>query len=510
MTNQMKRLLALAVAVLLTIACLSGCSGTKDDVPGTTTTIADSIVGTTEADGTTTTAQGGVEKTTTTKKSGATIASGNDVGNAGDNIDSGNALGGSSNVAMPTRELKNKTVTIFSWRNQTDSSLMTGTKPDIPAIYKSVGLNVKTILTTHSTYNDDLAARVAAGGDQVPDLMEPNQNKFYPSAISSNLVQPIDNYFDFKSDLWKDYKSVAEQYQINGKTYFAVEYFWLSTMIYYNPKMFADAGLKTPREYWEEDNWTMDTLQYLADKLVVKNPAGDVTRLGYALFDPTAITGVELVQYSRTNGYKLNITNSKYSKLMGYLYEMGRAGTKSAGFSNATQFLAGKVAMLETPTWAHTQELDAMRKKGELEWIILPRLDSSSKHYYNVTWQPTFGIVTGAPNPDGAAYVIELRRWAFLNYPWVESIPFSGTAYTKKFGEKKTGVNLETEAEASYTKKMLSKGYDVMIPNPSYGWIGSSQFPGITQVVTNGNKWSTVVKNQSPVLEAALKTYRFS
>ena len=106
--------------------------------------------------------------------------------------------------------------------------------------------------------------------------------------------------------------------------------------------------------------------------------------------------------------------------------------------------------------------------------------------------------------------MIELRRGAFLNYPWVESIPFSGTAYTKKFGEKKTGVNLETEAEASYTKKMLSKGYDVMIPNPSYGWIGSSQFPGITQVVTNGNKWSTVVKNQTPILEAVLKTYRFS
>ena len=38
--------------------------------------------------------------------------------NAGNSIDAGVAVGGSSNIAMPKANLKNKTVTVFSWRDQ--------------------------------------------------------------------------------------------------------------------------------------------------------------------------------------------------------------------------------------------------------------------------------------------------------------------------------------------------------------------------------------------------------
>ena len=392
-----------------------------------------------------------------------------------------------------------------------DSALTAGgSKPDMPKVYKDVGLTVKTVITTHDTYWDHLSSLIASG--QSPDLMEPDNTNFYPRSISSNLVAPIDDYFDFDSDVWKDFKGLTEQYQINGKTYFSVEYLQMNEFLYYNPKLFQSKGLKTPLQYWREDDWTMSTLQELADELVEKN--GDkVTRIGFVPGNIGSITGVELVEYSRTTGYKLNISNSKYARLMSYMEEMGVNGTQSAGFDAPQKVATGEVAMAMTATWAHTNELNDARLKGELEWCILPKLDKNSEYYYNVTLQPTFGLVKGAKNPEGAAYLIELRKWAYLNYPWVQSMPFSGTAYTQKYGEKKAGdegVVLMTDAETAYTKELLSQGYDVIAANIWGGWMGSNQFPGITEVVSNGNKWSTVVANQKPVLEAVLKTYKFS
>lgn len=168
------------------------------------------------------------------------------------------------------------------------------------------------------------------------------------------------------------------------------------------------------------------------------------------------------------SGYKLNITNSKYTKLMSYMYEMGVAGTKSASCDLAPKLVGtGEVAMTMTAAWAHTNELNDARLKGNIEWCILPKLDKNSNYNYNVTLQPTFGLVRGAQNPEGAAYLIELRKWVYLNYSWVESMPFTGTAYTDKYGTKtaEDGAVLMTPEETEYTKKLLSQGYNVIPSN---------------------------------------------
>ena len=537
----------LVVAVVMVLTVVAGCgtgpaesdpdansqdtsvSTTTGDVQDTTT--AGDTQDTTTAGGDETTTTGtGTNATTTGKndKPGTTLkttasktVTGNALGNVdgggstNDVIDSGAALGSDKykNIAMPTRKLDNKTVVVFSWRDQNSDNCYGGSKPDLRKVYKKVGLKLEWYQATHDNYMDMLAASVVAGNN--PDLVEWNATKMYPAAIESGLVVPFDAYIDFNAKIWDDVRALTAKYQINGKTFFSAEYLQIAEFLYYNPKIIKSAGLETPLELWRKGKWTLKALQNIADKTRELNSKGEVTRVGFVPGNIGAITGLEMVEYNRANGYKLNITNSKYKTLMNTMFLMGVNGTKSAGFVRPADVANGTVVMAMTAGWAMTNECNDAREKGNLEWCILPKLDDKSEHYYNVTVQQTFGLLKGAKNPDGAAYVVELRKWAFLNYPWNEALPFTDTAYTREFGEKQqvSGSGDQgtlTAAEIKYTQELLSKGYDVVANNLWGGWVGNGQFPGITEVISNGNQWSTVVANKKATLEAVLKQWDFS
>ncbi|MBQ8683071.1 MAG: extracellular solute-binding protein [Clostridia bacterium] len=455
-----------------------------------------------------TTAAGSYATTMTTSKA-ATTTQRNTTGVATTTTSNTTSPSDPQNIPMPTRDLKNKTVTVFSWRDQQSENCYGASKPDMRKVYNKVGLETKWYQATHDIYVDRLAVAVASGDS--PDLVEWNTTQMYPAAIESGLVVPIDAYIDFSAPIWDDVRELTAKYQINGKTFFSVEYMQIAEFVYYNPELFKQYALETPLELWREGKWTLTALQKMANALVAIDDSGNVTRLGFVPGNIGAITGLELVEYNRTYGYKLNISNTKYKTLMNIMYNMGVKGTRSAGFDAPTGVAKGTVAMAQTAGWAMTNEMNAARERGELEWVILPKLDDTSKHYYNVNLQQTFGLVKGAKNPEGAAYLIELRKWAFLNYPLNEYLPFTDTAYTREFGEKMdvNGGTL-TAAEIQYTQEMLSQGYDVVANNLWGGWVGSVQFPGITEVISNGNTWSTVLKNKKASLEAVLKQWDFS
>ncbi|MBQ9859199.1 MAG: hypothetical protein IJO76_00785 [Clostridia bacterium] len=435
-----------------------------------------------------------------------------DPGDTNDVIDRNKFKEQNKNVAMPTRKLANNVVTVFSWRDQQSDNCYGGSKPDLRKVYKDVGLETKWYQATHDNYMDALAAVVASGS--APDLVEWNAIKMYPAAIASGLVVPYGNYIDFSSKIWDDVRSLTAKYQINGGTYFSVEYMQIAELLYYDPTIIKAAGLKTPLELWRENKWTLKELQNIADKTVKIDKEGKVTRYGFVPGDIGAITGLEMVEYNRARGYKLNITNSKYKTLMNIMYQMGVNGTRSAGFTTPGDVGKGNVVMSMTAGWGMTNEMNDARLKGQLEWCVLPKLDNNSEHYYNLTLQQTFGLIKGAQNPEGGAYMIELRKWAFLNYPWLETLPFTDTAYTRKYGEKLASIGSGdkgtlTKEQIAYSTELLSKDYDVVANNLWGGWVGNGQFPGITEVVSNGNSWSTVLANKKATMEAVLKQWKF-
>lgn len=408
-------------------------------------------------------------------------------------------MGQSSDIPMPKRDLKDKTIYVFSWRdpNKTDFAEATQVAKD------ELGMTVKYISTTHETYWNDLTNMVASG-KQV-DLID-LENDFYPRAITSGLVQPLDKYIDFNTELWADFAAIINKYAYNDHIYFGIQNIMLSGLIYYNPRVFKESGLKTPREYWEEDNWTLQNMVELAGKLTKKDKAGNVTRTGLIPSGDmvAAIAGVDIVEPNRQSNYKLNLKNSRIAKVMNSLYNMGINGNNSAAVLDPRKLLTNEAGLVMTAPWAGTNELSELHDKKQLEWCIYPKLDSDSDYYYSIAAYPRWGLVDGAKNPEGAAAYIEINKWTYLGQPWIDDLPWPETAYTKKYN--KTSSSKFTKDEISYTSSLLSKDYPMVITNFSTSYMGTDGFPGMTDVI-NGSDWSSVLAKREPEIKAIIDAY---
>lgn len=408
-------------------------------------------------------------------------------------------MGKSSNIEMPTRNLKNKTIYVFSWRdpNTTEYS-------DASEVAKTkVGMTIKHVSTTHETYWNDLTSMIASGKDV--DLIDLEWD-FYPRAITSGLVQPLDQYIDFNKELWADFAPVINKYSYKDRIYFGIQNAMISGLTYYNPRTFKEEGLKTPREYWEENNWTVQTMVELSKSLTKKDKAGSITRVGLSpdASSIVAIAGVDVVEPNRQSNYKLNLRNTRVAKVMNAFSEMGINGTGSAAIIDPRKILTNEAAMVMTASWAATNELSKLHEKGQLEWCIYPKLDNDSSHYYAIAAYPRWGLVKGAKNPEGAAAYVEINKWTYLGQPWINDLPYPETAYTKEF--KKSTSSKFTKDEISYTKKLLSQDYPLVITNFSGSYMGDQSFPGFEEVL-NGSDWSSVVAKKEPEIKASLDAY---
>ena len=448
----------------------------------------------------------GLDKNNEIKKGSGIIKTNEDAGsNAADGtikksvtIDSA-GVGKSSDIAFPKRNLKDKTIYVFSWRDPNKSEFVAASK----VAKDKLGMKIKHISTTHETYWNDLSSMIASG-KQV-DLIDLEWD-FYPRAITTNIVQPLEKYIDFNTPLWADFASVINKYSYKDHIYFGIQNAMLGGLVYYNPKSFKELGLKTPRQYLEEDNWTLQTMTELAKKLTKKDKAGNVSRIGLVPSGDAiaAIAGVDIVEPSRQSNYKLNLKNSRIAKVMNAFYDMGVNGNGSCAIVAPIKVLTNEAAMVMTASWAATNEFEKLHSKGQLEWCIYPKLDKNSTYYYSVAAYPRWGMVKSAKNPEGAAAYIEVNKWTYLGQPWINDLPYPSTAYTKEYKVKSSSKF--TDSEVKYTRELLSKNYPLVITNYATSYIGIQGFPGLYEVL-NGADWSSVLAKQEPEIKATLNAY---
>ncbi len=409
-------------------------------------------------------------------------------------------------IDMPSYDVeKTDKLTFFSWRDQYGET----EDPEHPSIAKvyedATGIKVEMVYSTHSSYWSDLATLISSGN--APDLFEPNWN-YYPRCMTENLAQPIDNLIDLSSPLWADVSVLTKQYMFEDKTYFSFLYYYLSDLFYYNEKMFRDAGVKTPKEYYLEDDWTWDTLQYLADEFVELGADGKAETLGFTYQGITSLaatTGVELVEYNRVNGYKFNIKNAKYTKLMNMLYDMGIAGTNSMNSVAITKMNEGQVAMAIGKEWALGYELEPLASSNELGVVLMPKMDEESEYYYPISIVPTYGITVGSKNPKAAALYIEIAKWTYLGTPMLSYLDYAPTQFNAKYPTKADFKVSDDMVE--WIKELTSKDYPYIDISLWGSWLETNSFPGISEVVYNGQQWSSVVAALEPTYKTILDSY---
>jgi multiple sugar transport system substrate-binding protein len=118
------------------------------------------------------------------------------------------------------------------------------------------------------TYTTKLYAMYAAGTP--PDVFGFGQNYmgFWARGMLLDLTPLItrDRY-----DLNQFLTGLPEKFRVKGKYYGIPQLTTFGTLLFYNKKLFDDAGLKYPPVDWDDRSWTYDQMLEIARKLT-KNP----------------------------------------------------------------------------------------------------------------------------------------------------------------------------------------------------------------------------------------------
>lgn len=193
---------------------------------------------------------------------------------------------------------KGTTVRFATWIDHTANE---SAKP-IADFTDKYGINLQLVPVNQGDYLVKLSGLIGAG--QSPDLIVDNLRM--PAVFP--YAQPLNNIPSFNLDdpFWDQaYEDVTT---INGNTYFvnSVNSPWTYRyMVFFNKKLFEDNNFKSPAEYYEDGEWTIDNFVKCASQ--ISKLGDDYVGASVRLQTAAAIFGTEIVKFE--NGKFVNNLN---------------------------------------------------------------------------------------------------------------------------------------------------------------------------------------------------------
>ncbi len=210
-----------------------------------------------------------------------------------------------------------------------------------------------TPITSWSDYIDKLVTQVASG--KAPDLIH-IATEGALLTISKTLVIPLDEFIN--SDAGKELlteidPALLKGFTVDSKLYLLPEA-WNNMMIYYNTKVFEEAGVSRPA-----DNWTWDDFLALAKRLT--SGEGPSKRFGFGI--PYFNFGLTPFWYSngtsvlKDNLKESNLSDPKFLEAVKFIYGLVQENGVSPDPANTDPnavfqlFASGKIAMTGGGHW---------------------------------------------------------------------------------------------------------------------------------------------------------------
>lgn len=117
------------------------------------------------------------------------------------------------------------------------------------------------IFADYNSRYDKLATAIQSGDS--PDLF-PFEIRDYPYGALRGRYQPVDEILNLEGEKWQTAKEIMDMFQLNGRYYCALYEISFDSLMYYRKSVIEDAGLKDPRELFENDEWNWDTFLEMA------------------------------------------------------------------------------------------------------------------------------------------------------------------------------------------------------------------------------------------------------
>ena len=164
---------------------------------------------------------------------------------------------------------------------------------------ENVGGNVSLNVVSADIYPTKIMGMISANNS--PDLVAVSSGNWMPRFPVANIIEPVDPYIK-KDDLLDYEKMPFEDLSWKGQHYALYTMGSWAQCIWYNKTMFTNNGVKTPREYWEEGNWTWDTFLEVAKELTQDTNNDKATdQWGYANWTPDVFAMANNASMARTN-----------------------------------------------------------------------------------------------------------------------------------------------------------------------------------------------------------------
>ncbi|MGN9066565.1 ABC transporter substrate-binding protein [Ligilactobacillus agilis] len=252
-------------------------------------------------------------------------------------------------------------------------------------------------------YEDKINAALNSG--DLPDVMTldgPNTAAY----AKSKIIQPVGKYITNKDDLLP---SIIKQGTYQGKLY-SVGYSESSVGIYYNKKMFKEAGISESELPTLQKPWTYDEFNEIAKRITTKfgGPA-----INMSLNDHSEWAMYAFAPFIWSSGGA--ITNTNGTKAVGYFNDKGSQeafsfiqGLVKNGYTTISPkdkgFQTGKYAMFMSGSWT-IQELDSKYK--DIDYGVLPYpVSPTTKKLVSPTGAWQYAMSSNAKNKKAAGALI--------------------------------------------------------------------------------------------------------
>ena len=313
-----------------------------------------------------------------------------------------------------TGELENKTIKwMANWGFSTDRHA------DLVVFQERYGGNIEETIIDWDVRYEKLAT--AINGDEGIDFFPAGDSDVFPKGAIKSMFQPVDDYIDFDSELWKDVKQANDMFLWNGKHYvICTDLSGGNTVVFYNRKTIDEYGLDDPKELFESGNWNWDTFKKILDDFV--DPENGLYGID-GFWTEAALSLTTGVPYIGLENGKLvnNLKDPAIERVQNFMAELYKDGCvidkEQFDWKEMPSFIGeGKELFYPCGLWKIYDKPEVWQKTlgKDAFFVPMPKDPKADKYYIPATVEG-YMIVSGARNPEGVAKFADCKRAILLN-----------------------------------------------------------------------------------------------
>ena len=285
--------------------------------------------------------------------------------------------GGKDSGVEQKYDLKGRVVTIGTWNNEApdESSANYQKKLEVwTNIEKAYNCKLESLPASDFNSWCRTITTKALANEKIADVLLAPFERIVPQWVNSELVVPIDDYFDFSADYWNQVSN--EQWKMNGKHYGISDWhIALGYVILFNKRICAENGITEDQLYeWQEKGeWTWDKFLDVTKKTTKMNSDGRVKSWGFGSSDAYPVSVEPFIYSNGTTPVKIN-------EEFKYTYNLDDpAAIEAIDFCNSLVYEdkvvypnfdgastwqnlweRGKIAFFQVPIWQLARQYNAM------------------------------------------------------------------------------------------------------------------------------------------------------